>query len=225
LTFYLSPSLIWLMGKIKSQHRICGKLKARLAGVRAIALTGSGEKVSAGRDPLDSLHHVPAGALVIVRDYHAADRFAQAQAIVDAAKTRGWLVAVAGDAKLARAVGADGLHLPGHMLARPPYGLPILSAACHTRMALKRAVDFAVPCALVSPVFATTSHPGTPPLGVHRLARLITGAHQDQRIFAKIFALGGIDVVGLKRLRPISQITGFAAISGWRSSNLDTYWR
>ena len=60
---------------------------------------------------------------------------------------------------------------------------------------------------LLSPVFATRSHPGAPTIGPLRFARWV----RESPI--PVYALGGIDVPGARRLRH-SGAAGFAAIGG-----------
>lgn len=93
---------------------------------------------------------------------------------------RGRVLAVSADARRARALGA-GLHLPGALLARPPFGwrhCRFLTAAVHDGRAAVRARRLGVAIGFISPVFPTASHPGAPCLGTlraRRLARLLGG--------------------------------------------------
>jgi thiamine monophosphate synthase len=58
---------------------------------------------------------------------------------------------------------------------------------------------------LVSPVFASTSHPQTPPLGVFRFAALC------RRARVPVYALGGLSVARIPRLKH-STAVGVAGI-------------
>tara|TARA_R110002096_G_scaffold162652_1_gene329797 strand:- start:500 stop:1102 length:603 start_codon:yes stop_codon:yes gene_type:complete len=164
------------------------------------------------RNPFEVCEQLPAGSIVICRDYDHADRIGLAKNLRKVTRELQQFLLVAGDVVLARAVDADGLHLPEYMLGSPPnlaaFGL--ISAACHTRQALLRAEKLGVDFALVSPVFETESHPDEPYLGVHRFARLIKG------VKVPIAALGGINVSNAGQLRPLT-LMGIAAISAFVS--------
>lgn len=152
---------------------------------------------------------LPAGSIVICRDYDHPDRFGFAQRLRQTTWSRRQILLVAGDVALARAVQADGVHLPEYQLSRPkPAGFRFVTAACHTRMALRRAADLKVDLALVSPVFPTRSHTGARTLGVHRFSRLIAGAG------IPVAALGGVTPATAKKLRPL-RLAGVAAIDGF----------
>lgn len=92
-------------------------------------------------------------------------------------RQRGLLLLVAADARLARAIGADGLHLPESLVAAPGwqrFKRPgwLVTAAAHSGAAIARAFSHGADAVLVSPVFPTASHPGGPALGLLRFARL-----------------------------------------------------
>lgn len=158
---------------------------------------------------------LPRGTGVILRDYDAPDRAARAARAARIARRRGLRLLIAGDGALARRVGAAGLHLPQFQLgARPPNRRPgwLVTAAAHDRRALARAAAIGADAVLVSPVFATASHPGARALGPHRLARLIDTSPLP------VIALGGVDRISARRLPP--GISGFAAIGGLRDARL-----
>jgi 8-oxo-dGTP diphosphatase len=95
---------------------------------------------------------------------------------------------VNGDAQLARAVGADGLHLPAAQLLqlrqRPEF--PLVGASCHDARELARAAALGADFAVLGPVQATASHPQQAPLGWERFAALI----EDSPL--PVYALGGM---------------------------------
>lgn len=160
-------------------------------------------------DPEKVVKTLPQGSMVILRDYDHADRLALAQTLRRVCRAAGCLFLVAGDVRLARRVGADGLHLPEYMLrgrGANRHNFPIVTAACHSRRALQKAVDVGVDFALVSPVFPTCSHPGTASLGVQAFARLIRGAP------VRVAALGGINLSTAKKLSNLN-IAAIAAVS------------
>jgi len=121
---------------------------------------------------------------------------------------------VAGDWRLAAAVGADGVHLPEAMVRRgaPAWGgggprRPgfLVTAAAHSPAALWRAARAGADAALLSPVFATASHPGGAVIGLPRFAAWCRGAPLP------VYALGGIDRGTVRRLKDAGA-AGAAAI-------------
>ena len=161
-------------------------------------------------DPFRVCQHLPAGSIIICRDYDHVDRLGFAAALRKITRAQQQFLLVAGDGALAREVDADGLHLPGYMLASPPKltGFGLVSAACHTRMDLRRAEQLALDFALVSPVFATASHPGGVGLGIHRFARMIKGINMS------VAALGGINHNNAAQLKPLS-LMGIGAVGAF----------
>jgi thiamine-phosphate pyrophosphorylase len=138
---------------------------------------------------------VEAGApdvLMREKDLPSADRHDLAVQL--RAATAGAALIVAGDPALARAVGADGVHLaaddpwPGDSAA----GLRV-GRSCHTPGELMGAARGGVAAyATFSPVFATTSKPGYgPALGIGGLAAGCRAAAGVGSPLA-VYALGGI---------------------------------
>lgn len=166
-------------------------------------------------DPLPALRRLPRGSVVILRHYEwrYERRLALARAMADLCRQRGLTLLVAGDARLARAVGAAGVHLPQGLLplaagSRRQFGL--VTAAAHDAGAVARAARAGVDAVLISPVFATTSHRGAKGLGAVRFAAL---AHDAQYKGLQVYALGGINAVTSRRLKAVA-IAGVAGISG-----------
>jgi len=165
---------------------------------------------SRGGDPLDIAGRLPRGTGLILRDYDKPDREAFAGRVATLARRRGLCLLIAGDVRLARRLGAQGLHLSRRRLFEPPPPRRpgwILTAAAHDRRALFRAVTIGVDAVLVSPAFATASHPDAAGLGPHRLARLITG------VPLPVYALGGIDRLSARGLPP--SLYGLAALAAF----------
>ncbi|MEQ8667298.1 MAG: thiamine phosphate synthase [Rhodospirillales bacterium] len=161
-------------------------------------------------DPLGALDRLPAGSAVIVRRREPGAREATARAILPECRRRGMRVLIADDADLARRLGADGVHLPeAAVKRRPRRPFPdepgwLVTAAAHSGAALARAAGAGVDAVLLSPVFATQSHPGDRVLGPLRFRALCRDAA------VPVYALGGIDTAGLRRLRG----SGAAGIAG-----------
>lgn len=175
-------------------------------------LMTDGERLS---DPVAVVAGLPRGSAVILRHYGAPGREELAIRLVAASKRRGIPVLVAADARLAREIGADGLHLPEAMAARGPgvwskWRKPgwLVTAAAHSPAALHRAKAAGADAALLSPVFPSESHPGGAALGVLRFAQWC------RKSPLPVYALGGVSAVNIRRLKGCGA-QGVAGISGF----------
>lgn len=195
---------------VKSHQKNSSKMSVRrllaAAGVDQLIFMTDDTRVP---EPAQVVRRLPPGSIVILRDYDHSERLALAQQLRRVCRTAKCHFLVAGDVPLARRVSADGVHLPEHMLGHMQTDLSdfhIVTAACHSRAALRRAEAVGVDFALVSPVFPTGSHKDAVPLGTQGLRKIITGAR------VPIAALGGINRQTAKKLRGIN-IAAIAAIS------------
>jgi len=113
------------------------------------------------------------------------------RAACDLCHTHRARVLLNGDPAMARAIGADGLHLSSRELhshaARPVAAGQLLAASCHSPRDLERAADLGADFALLSPVLSTPSHPDADPLGWTRFADWVDAAK------VPVFALGGMN--------------------------------
>ena len=111
-----------------------------------------------------------------------------AREVVQRARPKDALVVLNGSFELARAAGADGVHLRSAALARleerPPFKWA--GASCHDRRELERAAMLGLDYALLGAVKPTATHPGHPSLGWNGFERLIG----DLPI--PVLALGGL---------------------------------
>ena len=171
-------------------------------------------------DPTDVLNKLARGTCIILRHPDAKARAQLAARIIAPAHRLGLKVIIANDLRLALRTGADGIHM-SERIAR--FGRPritfqkpgfICTAAAHNRLSLWRAYRAGASAALLSPVFATQSHPHARTLGVLRfgsLARLSP---------IPVVALGGISHANAARLRSgpvnLGLTFGLAAINAWR---------
>jgi thiamine-phosphate pyrophosphorylase len=161
-------------------------------------------------EPMETLRSLPRGSLVIVRAKSRARRMALAEAIVATAKARELRWLVAQDAELAMLAGADGVHFPEAHLnqvfhwraVRPRW---LITCAVHSLRSCAQAARFGADAALLAPVFETESHAGAKPLGPVRVRRMAREAP------IPVYALGGIDAAGARRLRN-ADLVGLAAI-------------
>jgi 8-oxo-dGTP diphosphatase len=128
--------------------------------------------------------------LVQVRDkgLDAGARLDLARAVVRRAHAYGARVLVNGDAALANAAGADGVHVDSahlaELAARP--AADWVGASCHDAAELDAAARIGADFAVLSPVLPTASHPGAPTLGWERFAALAAASP------IPVYALGGL---------------------------------
>jgi thiamine-phosphate pyrophosphorylase len=143
-----------------------------------------------------ALARLPRGSGIIFRHYHLApaERRARFDRLARIARARGHLVIVAGSRSMGRHWGADGSYGATDADLMTAHSLRQIGAANRARAA----------AVLLSPVFATRSHPGAKPLGLLRF-RLLA-----DRSLAPVIALGGMTAHRARRL----QIRRWAAIDG-----------
>ncbi|MGZ5925973.1 MAG: thiamine phosphate synthase [Rhizomicrobium sp.] len=156
-------------------------------------------------DPIGAARALPKGSLVIVRSRNAKRRWALAEAL--RAKTSGLILLAADDPELAGIL--HGLHLPetrareaAHWRALRPHW--IITVAAHSPRGLQAPHADA---ALLSPIFATRSHPKARPLTPPR-ARLIA-----RNALLPVLALGGVTARNAVLLHGFSGIAAIGALS------------
>jgi thiamine-phosphate pyrophosphorylase len=161
-------------------------------------------------DPLAAARALPRGAMVVVRSRDAARRMTLAEKMMAIANTRALVVLIANDARLAEQCGADGLHLSeaqAHLAAhwralRPRW---FITAAAHDLRGAPR--DKSVDALLLSPVFATRSHPGAAALTPVRANRIASALR------VPVYALGGVTARNARLLHGFSGIAAIGALS------------
>jgi thiamine-phosphate pyrophosphorylase len=152
---------------------------------------------------------LPAGAALIFRDYDDPQRAARARVLQKICSERGVLFLLGGDERLAREIGADGLHLRADQLrAGAARRLGLLSASCHSSEELERAAAIGADIAILGPVFTTASHPGGETLGPARFKTLAAAAALP------VLAIGGIDESTAAQLAG-ANVAGFVAIGAF----------
>ncbi|HSM68376.1 MAG TPA: thiamine phosphate synthase [Xanthomonadales bacterium] len=111
-------------------------------------------------------------------------------AAVERCKAQGRPVVVNGEPGVARAVGADGVHLNSCRLfecnKRPLPDGQWVGASCHDADELRQAEAIGADFVCLSPLFATASHPGRPALGMDRFGELARAGRLP------VYALGGV---------------------------------
>lgn len=151
-----------------------------------------------------ALGRLPRGSGLVFRHYHLAPaaRRARFGALRRFCRRHGHAILLSGAAAQARAWGADGAYAAPARLGRRTGGLRLATA--HDLAELGDAARAGADAVLLSPVFATRSHPGAPVLGpvrFHLLAAL-SGV--------PVIALGGMNRRRARRLHS----HGWAAIDG-----------
>lgn len=161
-------------------------------------------------NPLPAIARLKSGDGVVFRHYELTPsrRLALGLKVAALCRRQGLTLLVAGDAGLARRLGADGVHLPEGLVRRLAPGHGLLTAAAHDTGAVARAARAGAEAVLISPVFATASHPGAAGLGPVRFAAL---AIMAARRGLRVYALGGMSELRLRRLHGLP-LAGFAAI-------------
>jgi len=162
-------------------------------------------------DPCAVVERLPESAGIIFRHYGSRDRVALGRRLRALAGRRGMPFLVAGDAKLAFRLRADGVHVPEpllHRLAGVRRMQPgwIVTASAHSRAALIRAARGGADAIIVAPVLSRGSRSRA--LGRLKLAGL---AHASP---VPVYALGGITGENAHQLSA-SGIAGFAAVGAF----------
>jgi thiamine-phosphate pyrophosphorylase len=157
-------------------------------------------------DPVPAVRALPPGSLVIVRAKDPKRRASLALQLRPVAWARGLILLIADDPQLARAIGANGLHLPEARAQEAPHWRArnsdwLITASAHSLKSVLRAAH--ADAVLLSPVFSTLSHKGAPPLSPAR-ARMMA-----RSVPMPVFALGGVTAQNSLLL---SGFSGMAAI-------------
>lgn len=155
-----------------------------------------------GEALFDALARLPKGAGVIFR-HHAtppAERRALFERVLRIARRKRLLLILAGTPRYAVGWRADGNH------GRSPHRGRIRTAPAHNAREIVAAERAGADLILLSPVFATRSHPAARALGRIRFNALAHGAKHP------VVALGGMTA---ERARSLKGNYGWAAIDAW----------
>tara|TARA_R110000868_G_scaffold1157_5_gene8866 strand:+ start:14851 stop:15477 length:627 start_codon:yes stop_codon:yes gene_type:complete len=170
-------------------------------------------------DPFLIARSLPLGAVLIWRAYGmmaTRNEVARLARLVHARKGQLMIAGAGHTASL-----ADGIHLAAHRLkgmhteqshhpGRRPRTKFQVTAAAHCERDIVAAARAGVDAVLISPVFATASHPGAGTLGPVRFAAL---AHRATRLGLDVIALGGMTGPAQWRRLKGSAAIGLAGIS------------
>lgn len=160
-------------------------------------------------DPLPSIEGLAPGTGVIFRHYRYLDREDQAIKVAKLCEAKGLPLFIGADPELAKTVSATGVHLPGWALGKPFNGDLLITAAAHNEIELKKAEAAGANALLIGPVFPTKSHPEAGGLGVDGFLDLA------KKTKLPVYALGGMSEENYKKIPAISNLAGFAGISGF----------
>lgn len=158
---------------------------------------------------------LPYGCGVIYRAFGAADAVVRGRRLASIARSRGLVLLVGADAKLAAAIGAHGVHLPQRLarrarpirVARPDW---LVTVAAHGTRAAITARKAGAQAVLASAVFPSASPSAGTAMGVLRFAALVRAAGLP------VYALGGVDMKNAPRLLGTGA-SGLAAVDGFRT--------
>lgn len=165
-------------------------------------------------DPIELLSRLPRGAAIVLRHTDPAQLETLARRIVAPAHALGLKVLISGDVRLALKLKCDGVHLSQQKARRGPLRIQslhpdfLITAAAHDGLSLRRAKASGCALVMLSPVFATDSHPNARPLGILRFSRMARISDSN------VIGLGGITPAHAKRLN-LSPAFGIAAIGAW----------
>jgi len=145
----------------------------------------------------DILHAALSGgvAQIIVRekDMDGARLLAFASKVRKITRQHQAKLIIHSQADIAKAVGADGVHLASSDIAEIPairdwLDMPSmsLSTSCHNLEELQKSHQYGTNFAMLSPAFPTKSHPGAPALGIDTFKKIAAASPLP------IIALGGI---------------------------------
>lgn len=151
---------------------------------------------------------------VVFRHDGVEGRAALARTLARQCRPLGIAIVVAGDARLAHAIGA-GVHLrAGRPTPLRRRRGTLLTSSAHTAAELQRARQAGADAIFLSPAFPTQSHPGAPALGAVRWAALTRQWRGQGAATSAILALGGVNGRVIRRLARGCQGAGFIGASG-----------
>jgi len=158
-------------------------------------------------DPLPAIAALPKFcAGVVFRHDHIPGRKALATQVAALCRARKIPLVIAGDPRLAAALGA-GRHLRAGRWPGPIRTRGLITSSAHNLAELRRAERNGAKIIFLSPAFQTPSHPNQPGLGA---ARWLNIAQRAQS--AEVYSLGGLNGTNIRILSRCC--AGAAAING-----------
>lgn len=142
-----------------------------------------------------ALRRLPTGSGFVYRHYHLddADRIARFRTLHRVCRAMGHAVVLADSALTAREWGADGTYGAPRALYPTRPGLLTIATA-HNLQEIAQANRARADAVMLSPVYATNSHPGTKSLGPRKFRMIASRAKMP------VIALGGMNVERAKEL-------------------------
>lgn len=164
------------------------------------------------KDSLGAVRVLPSGSGIVLRHNDDSRRKLLADILVKLAAVKGFRVLVANDPELAEKKKAAGVHFAEARMkdaadARRKHPEWLITVAAHTAEAVTAAAEAGADAALLSPVFPTSSHPDSNPLGVDEFLRIARDAP------IPVYALGGVNAGNGDQLTG-PNVAGIAAIDG-----------
>lgn len=165
--------------------------------------------------PWDTVPGLPAGAAVVLRAFGASDAEEQGWHLRRACDGAGVKLLVGRDDELARAVRADGLHLPERdisraLLIREKYPHWLVTGAVHQAQTFGAAGG--LHAAIVSPVFTAGGRSASKAaLGIDDFTRMVAAAP------CPVYALGGITAANVGQLSGTGAC-GIAGVDAFRTA-------
>jgi thiamine-phosphate pyrophosphorylase len=169
-------------------------------------------------DPRTAVAGLPRGrAGVVLRHDADAARAALGRDLARICRARRLVLVVAGDPRLAAALGA-GMHLRGGRWPGPLRPRGVVTSSAHGVADIRRAARAGALLAFLSPAFPTASHPGAPGLGPLRWGAM-TRRLSPAPTRLSLAALGGVDGGSIRRL-PADRCQAVGAISALSPENI-----
>ena len=162
-------------------------------------------------DPRAAIAALPRGAGFIFRHYGVANREPLGRELRVLCRQHRILFSVAGDARLAARLHADGVHLPQRMARHAITARQrrnwLITVSAHDAASVITAATSGADAVLLSPVFATASHLHAKPLGPLRFALLARLSK------IPVIALGGITAANARQIHGASGIAAISALN------------
>jgi thiamine-phosphate pyrophosphorylase len=191
-------------------RRAAGKLgRKRPAGKRLPTLLAFTDPQRSG-DLTVLAARLPRGSALVYRAFGAPDRLEVGRRLRRITWRRGVLLVVGADVALARAILADGVHLPERLAHGLPglKGFRLRTVAAHSPRVARRGLALGADAVVLSPILASDSPSAGAPIGVLRAAALVRAAK------GAVYGLGGIDGKSAGRVAATG-VAGLAAVGAW----------
>ena len=157
---------------------------------------------------------IPKKSAILLRAYKLKNRKKIAKQLLKFCRMKKIKLLIGSDIKLAKDINADGVHFPEYMIKKKKIKWDIfkktklkkdwiVTTAAHNIQTLKKAENFDIDAALLSPVFNSKSHPNTKSLGINKFSKIL------KKTNLPIYALGGINIKNIKSLLE-TDIIGYA---------------